>query len=197
MKRMSANGAFLHPKTAAMPFAICALACFAACGDDSRSESLGRADEDFSSDPCAGAPGVATLHHHGVASSAETHDGDLVLALGVDDDAVAARVPGYDGSNERAFACVPIQPGPYGNGPYYRRLDLAWAESISLPDKRVDVHRARVPIDPSFHSSAWSFSRGVYFGLRTSAGVVWAQGPGQDITVHPAATTGPRLSPLP
>lgn len=148
-------------------------------------------------DACGGAQGIGHLGHGEVRRAAETDRRVLHLALGVDDAAASRRVHAYDGSRERAFACVPVRPGPYGTGPNFRRVDLPWAETVLHEGRPVDVHRVSLPIDRDFDDPSWSWTRGVYFGFETAGGIVWAQWPGEDLTVRLLHGEAPTTRPLP
>lgn len=149
---------------------------------------------------CAGDPGIGSVgfrEARGVAEvQVEPRPGALYLALGLEDAAITARVHDYDGSSERAFACVPLRAGPYGET-RYQRIELPWAESIEHDGHHFDVHRTVVPVVDAFATSVWTYSRGVYFGLETARGTVWAQWPGDDRLVRAITDDSPTLRPLP
>jgi hypothetical protein len=170
-----------------------------ACGD-APAESHAQATEAVVADACGGAHGIAHVGYAEVRAVAEVESrapATLYLALGVDDAAIAAKVPGYDGAQERAFACVPLRPGPYGTGPRFRRVDLSYQESIGHDGRSIDVHRTGLPVASDFATPSWSWNRGVYFGLETPAGIVWAQWPGDDLVVRPLDGRSPTARPLP
>lgn len=149
---------------------------------------------------CAGDPGIAFVgfrEARGVAEvKFEPRPGVLSLALGLEDAAISARVGEYDGSSERAFACVPLRTGPYGEI-RNQRIELPWAESIEHDGRRFDVHRTAVQVTDTFATHLWTYNRGVYFGLETARGIVWAQWPGEDLLVRDIGNGSPTLRPVP
>lgn len=185
--------------TSALGLALAAAGC-APADDEPATPDVATSELAATADACAGAQGIGHVgwaEARGVAEVDQHRPPRLHLALGVDDAAAHARVPGYDGARERAFACVPVRPGPYGTGPRFRRVDLAWRGAVPRGGRTVDVHRASVDVDPDFDTPSWSWTRGVYFGLETPAGIVWAQWPGDDVTVRPLGVEPPTEHPLP
>lgn len=193
----STNGA--HSPLGALMLALAGPACAPLDADADRTHgtSLELVSMDGS---CDGAPGIGQVgwsEARGIAEVDEQVPPRLHLALGVDDAAIHARVPSYDGARERAFACVPVRPGPYGGGPRFRRVDLAWREAVPHGGRTIDVHRASVEVTTEFDTPSWSWTRGVYFGLESPTGVVWAQWPGDDVTVRSIGRRPPTERPLP
>jgi hypothetical protein len=133
-------------------------------------------------DACNGAVGIGTVAWGDVLRVAEvetTGTRELHLAVAVDDAAIARTQPAYDGASERVFACVAQRPGPFGTGPRYAKVDLAWQETYVAGGRTFDLHGATIP------SSSVLLRGGVYFGIETAGGILWAQRPGEDLSIRP------------
>lgn len=155
---------------------------------------------------CGGAKGVAQVGWLEAKRVAERESssgaGRIHLAIGLRDDRIGARVPGYDGASERAFACVPLQASLAAGAPTHLKIPLQWERS----EHGVDVHRAVLACDTAWSCttalnldvSNWQANRrGAYFGLETSAGLVWAQWPGDDVSLRTVAPGTFTTSPTP
>lgn len=166
------------------------------------SQSTEETTSDLTGDPAdactSKTPGLGHAGWHASQGVAELDQyGKLHLALSVSDAGIRDWFPWYDGSSEKVFACVPMRPGPYGGGPTYRRVDLAWAETFTHRGGLFDAHRTSLPVDDEHAYTTWTFKDGVYFGLETHAGIIWAQHPGEDRLVVLIGSASPTLRPVP